>query len=60
MQAQYHCCQSDPQDYVGSFERQFLHYLHAYAAQTLRPLAEQMILVCEREFGADHPETAKC
>ena len=38
---------------------QFTHYLDAYAAQTLRPLAEQLVDVCERQFGPDHPETAK-
>ncbi len=32
------------------------HYLDAYAAQTLRPLAEQLIGVCERQFGPEHPE----
>jgi class 3 adenylate cyclase/tetratricopeptide (TPR) repeat protein len=58
-EAQYHCCQSDPQAYVLWFEPQFNHYLNAYAAQTLRPLAEQLIEVCERQFGPDQPDTAK-
>ncbi len=58
-EAQYHCCQSDPQAYVGWFDPQFTHYLNAYAAQTLRPLAEQLVEVCERQFGPDQPETAR-
>lgn len=58
-EAQYHRCQADPQGYVGWFEDQFNHYLNAYAAPTLRPLAEQLIEVCERQFGHDDPVTAK-
>ena len=58
-EAQYHRCQSDPLEYVSWFEQQFIHYLDAYAAQTLRPLAEQLIGVCERQFGPEHPEAAK-
>lgn len=57
-QAHYHRCLSDPRDYVGWFEGQFSHYLGAYAAQTLRPLAQQLIDVCERDFGPEDPITA--
>ncbi len=58
-EAQHHRCRSDAQAYVGWFEGQFSNYLNAYAVQTLRPLAEQLVAVCEREFGAEHPESAK-
>jgi class 3 adenylate cyclase/tetratricopeptide (TPR) repeat protein len=58
-EAQYHRCQADPQAYVGWFGPQFTHYLDAYAAQTLRPLAEQLVEVCERQFGPEHTETAR-
>jgi class 3 adenylate cyclase/tetratricopeptide (TPR) repeat protein len=57
-EAQYHGCQADPQAYVSWFEHQFPNYYDAYASATLRPLAEQLVEVCERQFGADHPETA--
>ena len=58
-EAQYHSCQADPQDYVGWFEHQFATLPDAYAPATLRPLVEQMVEVCERHFGAEHPETAR-
>ena len=58
-EAQFHRCQSDPQAYVGWFAPQFDYYLNAYAAQTLRPLAEGLIEVCQRQFGAEAPETAR-
>lgn len=58
-EAQHHRCQADAQACVAWFEDQFDHYLNAYAAQTLRPLAEQLIAVCEREFGAEAAQTAK-
>ena len=57
-EAQHHGCQADAKDHVGWFCGQFLNYLNAYAAPTLRPLAAQLVEVCEREFGADRPETA--
>jgi class 3 adenylate cyclase/tetratricopeptide (TPR) repeat protein len=59
VEAQYHRCKADASDYVGWFEAQFSNYLNAYFAQPLRPLAEQMIGICERHFGVEHPETAK-
>ena len=59
VEAHFHCCQSDPQAYVGWFDAQFFNYLNAYAAQTLRPLAGGLIEICERHFGGDHPQTAK-
>ncbi len=59
VEAHYHRCQSDPMEYVGWFEGQFFNYLNAYAAQTLRPLAESLIEVCERHFGEAHPNTAR-
>ena len=58
-EAQHHGCHADAKDYVGWFDGQFLNYLNAYAAPTLRPLAAQLIDVSEREFGADRPETAR-
>ena len=59
VEAHFHCCQSDPQEYAGWFAAQFFNYLNAYAAQTLRPLAEGLIEICEKHFGDDHPQTAK-
>ncbi|MEO7854021.1 MAG: tetratricopeptide repeat protein [Rubrivivax sp.] len=58
-EAQYHLGQADPEGYVDWFDSQFLHYLNAYAAQTLRPLAEQVVQMCERAFGADDLKTAR-
>ncbi len=58
-EAQHHGCLADAPAYVGWFEGQFNNYLNAYAAQTLRPLAEQLVAVCEREFGAEHPVTGR-
>ena len=55
VEAQYHRCKADAADYVGWFEAQFGNYLNAWYGQPLRPLAEQLIGVCERQFGADHP-----
>ena len=57
--AQYHRCKADPEGFVRWLDTQFAHYLNAYAGQALRPLAEQMIGVCEQQFGPGHPETAK-
>jgi class 3 adenylate cyclase/tetratricopeptide (TPR) repeat protein len=59
VEAHYHRCKADAQGYVGWFDGQFSNYLNAYFAQALRPLAQQMIGVCEQQFGADHAETAK-
>ena len=59
VEAHFHRCLSDPQDYVAWFEGQFSHYLSAYAAQTLRPLAEGIVQVCKTQFGPDHPQVAK-
>ncbi|HMO44448.1 MAG TPA: tetratricopeptide repeat protein [Rubrivivax sp.] len=58
-EAHFHRCQAGAKDYVGWFDSQFPHYLDAYAAPTLRPLAEHLVEVCEREFGAAQPETAR-
>ena len=58
-QAHYHGCQADAKEYVGWYEREFQSYFHAYAAKTLRPLAEQLVEVCTREFGPEHPQTAR-
>jgi hypothetical protein len=55
VEAQYHRCKADAADYVGWFEAQFGNYLNAWYGQPLRPLAEQLIGVCEQQFGADHP-----
>lgn len=59
VEAHYHRLQADPLDYVDWFEGQFFNYLNAYAAQTLRPLAEGLIGICEQHFGHDHPNTAR-
>lgn len=59
VEAHYHRCMADPQGYVSWFDAQFSNYLFAYAAQTLRPLAEGVIELCEIQFGPDHPQTAK-
>jgi tetratricopeptide (TPR) repeat protein len=59
VEAHYHGCQADPQAYVAWFGAQFSNYLNAYAAQTLRPLVDGLVGVCERHFGADHPRTAE-
>ena len=58
-EAQYHRCKADAQDYVSWFDGQFSNYLNAYAAQALRPLAQQLIEICEAQFGPQHPQTAK-
>ncbi len=58
-EAQYHRCQADAQGYIDWFERQFDHYYNAFAAATLRPLAEQLAGICEQQFGAEHPQTAR-
>ncbi len=58
-EAQYHRCQADAQSYVDWFERQFDHYFNAFAAPTLRPLAEQLVGICEQQFGSEHPQTAR-
>jgi tetratricopeptide (TPR) repeat protein len=59
VQAQHHRCQADAKDYLHWFDGQFLHYLNAYAATTLSPLAEQLVGVCEREFGEEDVHTAQ-
>ena len=58
-EAQHHRCKCDARAYVEWFDGQFSNYLNAYAGHALRPLAEQLIEVCERQFGADHQETAR-
>jgi class 3 adenylate cyclase/tetratricopeptide (TPR) repeat protein len=58
-EAQHHRCKSDAQGYVAWFEGQFSNYLNAYAARALRPLAEELIDICAKEFGAEHPQSAK-
>ncbi len=58
-EAQYHRCQADPQAYVTWFDAQFDHYFNAYAASALRPLAEELVVICERHFGDEHAQTAK-
>ena len=58
-EAQHHRCKADAPSYVSWFEGQFSNYMSAYAAQALRPLAEEMIGICEQQFGHEHPETAK-
>ncbi len=58
-EAQFHRCLSDAQAYAVWFDAQFTNYLNAYAARTLRPLADQLIAVCEQHFGGTHEQTAK-
>lgn len=59
VEAHFHRCLSDPQDYANWFDGQVSHYLNAYATQTLRPLAEGLVGVCETQFGPEHPQVAK-
>ena len=58
-EAHYHRCKCDARSYVDWFEAQFSNYLNAYAARALRPLTEELIEVCEQQFGDAHPATAK-
>jgi tetratricopeptide (TPR) repeat protein len=58
-EAQYHRCQAETKDYLGWFAQQFDHYLYAWAGPTLRPLAEQLVEVAEKQFGADDATTAR-
>ena len=58
-EAQFHRCLSDAQAYAVWFDAQFTNYLNAYAARTLRPLADQLIGICEQHFGSGHEQTAK-
>ena len=58
-EAQFHRCRADAKGYVDWFENQFGFYLDAYASQVLRPLAEQLIGVCEEQFGEESAETAR-
>jgi class 3 adenylate cyclase/tetratricopeptide (TPR) repeat protein len=58
-EAHFHRCRADPLTYVDWFEAQFFNYLNAYATQTLRPLAESVVAVCEQHFGGDHSTTAR-
>ncbi len=58
-EASYHRCKADAAAYANWFDGQFSNYLNAYAAQALGPLAERLIDICEKQFGPDHPETAR-
>lgn len=58
-EAAHHRRESAPIAYVAWFDKQFFNYLNAYATQTLRPLAEELIEICQVRFGPDHLETAK-
>ncbi|MBN8508058.1 MAG: tetratricopeptide repeat protein [Burkholderiales bacterium] len=58
-EAQYHRCLVDPKGFVPWFDAQFPQYLYAYAAAQLRPLTEQLVVLCEREFGPEAAETAR-
>ncbi len=58
-EAHYHRCLSDAKEYVAWFEAQFFNYLSGYAGQTLRPLTEAVVTLCETEFGSGQAETAR-
>ena len=50
---------SDPAGFATWFDAQFTNYYNAYAIQTLRPLVQSTVELCERHFGPDHIETAR-
>lgn len=58
-EAHHHLSQSDTAACAQWFDGQFFNYLNAYALHTLRPLAQDLVRLCETHLGADHPETAK-
>lgn len=58
-QAHFHGCEADPAAYIGWFEAEFAHYLFAYVATTLRPLADGLLPVYEQAFGAGTPPVAR-
>ena len=58
-EAHDHCRHADPKAFTNWFAGQFDHYLHAYVASTLRPLAQSVVELAERHHGADRIETAR-
>jgi len=58
-EAHDHRRRADPIAFADWFEGQFSHYLRAYAGQTLEPLAQSVVALCERHHGPDHVETAR-
>ena len=50
---------SDPVGFATWFDAQFSNYYNAYAIQTLRPLVQSTVELCERHLGRDHIETAR-
>jgi class 3 adenylate cyclase/tetratricopeptide (TPR) repeat protein len=50
---------ADPAAFASWFDAQFSNYLNAYVSQTLRPLAQSVVELCERHYGPDHVETAR-
>lgn len=58
-EAHFHGCHADVPAHVAWFESQIEHYLNAYAASALRPLADQLLPVCEQAYGAAASETAR-
>lgn len=50
---------ADPDAFVTWFDAQFSNYLHAYVGQTLQPLAQSVVELCERHHGPEHVETAR-
>ena len=50
---------SDPVAFATWFDAQFTNYYNAYAIQTLRPLVQSTVELCERHLGPDHVETAR-
>jgi len=50
---------ADPVTFATWFHAQFTNYYNAYAIQTLRPLVQSTVELCERHLGPDHVETAR-
>ena len=50
---------ADPAAFASWFDAQFSNYYNAYAIQTLRPLVQSTVEMCERHLGPNHVETAR-
>jgi len=59
VEAHDHRRMTDPAAFATWFDAQFTHYYNAYAIQTLLPLVQSTVELCEQHFGPDHVETAR-
>ena len=50
---------ADPVAFVTWFNAQFINYYNAFAIQTLRPLVQSTVELCEQHLGQNHVETAR-